>query len=591
MKRTSKPIASKLKGTQIVNPFKDSQAKTFSNEKIINEFYPTQFFWDLFNDQHEVLIGTRGCGKTILLKMMQYSMLKKLDDHRAKDIVINKKYISLFIPTHVEFLRTINFVGDKDYTIMYFQFGFNCLLARTMIQQLMDMIRDIHDFDTIAMINSEYKLCQLISKMWFKDQIANSAKDLIYIIDDMFHNFDFKNPDSLEEAPIIFTKRIGSPIQSISTHVKEFLQISHDPIWLICIDEAEFMEEKHQVCINTLFRAYNNNIVVKMATLPFKHTTLKTLITNEYAEPNGNDFNYRSIDYDPNGSDFINLTNVLTKNRLNGVANIKKTISELKDFVGVIGSEKISDYYNLTLNRERSKKGNLLEKEIISQVSEERRIKALENGIGSEKNRKTLTDKFAPIFFLRELYKLSIQGRTIPILYAGSKMIREASNGNPRLFIQIMNLLFEHAKKTELNYKQQHVAILKYAEQFEDTTKRLPVEGACLSEIITKIANYLFKKTHGDVLVDVGNTFQVDNENLTNLKKALELGVAYSRLKVDKKSLINGITDKTVFHLNNLLSMCYWLPMRKSNPIVKYQETLALKKIKDNSQLRLFKND
>ncbi len=42
------------------NPFSDSQARNFSDTKIINEFYPTSCFWSLFNDQHEILLGTRG---------------------------------------------------------------------------------------------------------------------------------------------------------------------------------------------------------------------------------------------------------------------------------------------------------------------------------------------------------------------------------------------------------------------------------------------------------------------------------------------------------------------------------------------------
>ena len=52
------------------NPFGDSQPRNYADTKILNEFYPTSCFWSLFNDQHEVLLGTRGSGKTYLLKAM-----------------------------------------------------------------------------------------------------------------------------------------------------------------------------------------------------------------------------------------------------------------------------------------------------------------------------------------------------------------------------------------------------------------------------------------------------------------------------------------------------------------------------------------
>ena len=63
-------IADMVRGSNCQNPFSDSQARNFSDTKLINEFCPISNYWSLFNDQHEVLLGTRGSGKTFLLKMM-----------------------------------------------------------------------------------------------------------------------------------------------------------------------------------------------------------------------------------------------------------------------------------------------------------------------------------------------------------------------------------------------------------------------------------------------------------------------------------------------------------------------------------------
>ena len=81
-----KRIADSIRGSTQQNPFSDSQARNFSDTKLLNEFFPISNYWSLFNDQHEILLGTRGSGKTFLLKMMRYSILKRIEDQRAKQL-------------------------------------------------------------------------------------------------------------------------------------------------------------------------------------------------------------------------------------------------------------------------------------------------------------------------------------------------------------------------------------------------------------------------------------------------------------------------------------------------------------------------
>ena len=86
------------------NPFSDSQPRNFSDTKMCNEFCPISNYWSLFNDQHEILLGTRGSGKTFLLKMMRYSMLKRIDNPMAKDIAQKKSFLALYVPMYLEFV-------------------------------------------------------------------------------------------------------------------------------------------------------------------------------------------------------------------------------------------------------------------------------------------------------------------------------------------------------------------------------------------------------------------------------------------------------------------------------------------------------
>src|SRR5437762_4372434 len=108
------------------NPFHESQGRAGLDRKILAEFFPTSGFWSLFNDQHEILLGTRGSGKTFLLRMMSYSLLRRFEHEVAKDYVTKRKYIGFFIPLHLEFLASLKGKDISDDERMdYFQFAFN----------------------------------------------------------------------------------------------------------------------------------------------------------------------------------------------------------------------------------------------------------------------------------------------------------------------------------------------------------------------------------------------------------------------------------------------------------------------------------
>ena len=95
-----KRVADTFKNYLGANPFNDIQGRNFSDEKIIREFQPISKFWTLFNNQHEVIIGTRGSGKTFLLKMMRRSMLRQIDHPNAKSLVSKKEFLALYMPMH-----------------------------------------------------------------------------------------------------------------------------------------------------------------------------------------------------------------------------------------------------------------------------------------------------------------------------------------------------------------------------------------------------------------------------------------------------------------------------------------------------------
>ena len=569
-----KGMASFVKKYMGPNPFKDHQARTFNNDKLLREFYPTSFFWSLFNDQHEILIGRRGSGKTILLKMMRYSLLKQMNDHRAKRIISEKKYLSIFAPVNLEFLGTFIHQEIKPANrLVFFQFAFNSLLSRSFLHEINSVISE--ESDLISKGIKSKKIAKEIASIWFPNTqtTINQIEDIDKKIIDIYENTDVQG--GLGNVPQIFTKNICRPIQATSPLIYKYLGFNHEPTWLICIDEAEFLPKELQRCINSLFRSDSRNIVIKMATMPYHHLTKETLVDNIFAESNGNDFSYRRLDMKEDSVDFIHVTNNLCKTRLMSmqVENIPN-IDSLETFIGKAGDDDLVDYYQEELMKGKKECKHLtqkkLQEDIISSLSMERQ-KTINDKLKTQKQkkiRKEIYDKFAPIFFTREMFKISNKGNATPGWYAGPRMIRKISEGNPRQFIRIMNVLFEKAREKELTPTTQHKVIYKFTRQDLNATKALPIYGPNLYRILENLSEQLKIKIHDSNMIYAGNSFMFKKgtiEKNPSLEKSLKLGVGYLKINVDEDSYINGINDDTRFSLSNSFSAYFWVPMRKGD--------------------------
>ena len=558
------------------NPFSDSQARNYSDNKVSSEFYPISQFWTLFNDQHEILLGTRGCGKTFLLKMMRYSMLKKMNDPKAKKLVKEKEYIGLYVPMHLEFVAFFNdpSLSEKE-QITFFEFGFNCKLAEALLTELSSLLEDIEEVIKRAQKTAE--VVEYLASVWFPGREADiyEIEELSSRIVEMYYSVENVDTD-LEGIPPIFKRQICTPLLAVKTKIKQILDMPHEPTWIVGVDEAEFLNETLQKCINNVFRSDSNRIALKVATLPYYHKTLETLVKNVLVA-DGNDFSFRVVDLNYDSDDFIALTNKLCSNRLKKVFGDEIECDGLEEFLGKIGNDDQIDYYRKEVGEENASP-EIIEKNIIRNFSEHRKKSAKSYTC----KRKSIYDKYAPIFFLREMYKLSKVGNHKPGWYAGAKNVRKLAQGNPRQYIQIMSKLFDQARETDLSPKIQHEVIMKFAERFCDETQALEGKGPIIYKELNNIAEYLHKKVHEDYLRTTGSAFVLQykgkNNNFSECKEWIELAIAYSRIIVKDEVKICGIKEDTKFNLSNIYAIKYWLPMRSDTP-----EKIRISQMESNS--------
>lgn len=553
-------FSDKVKGFEGQNPFSDSQSRNFSDNKTLNEFCPISSFWSLFNDQHEILLGSRGSGKTFLLKMMRYSMLKKIDDPRAKALVDEKKYMAVYVPMHLEYVVPFNnSLLDENEKIRLFQVAFNCLLAQSLLCEIESLVEEYDDI--IEQIQKKIKFVSEIEEVWFGDRTGiTDFFDITKKIQLIYYSIDW-NKGNVDSIPNIFKGAICTPLISIQKIISSVFNFLEEPTWIVCVDEAEFLNETLQKCINNVFRSDSNRIALKVATLPFSHKTLNTMVPGVDVS-DGNDFSFRVVDMDYESTDFIAVTNSLCKKRLYNGFSRDEYCESLEDFIGIVGKDDLVDYYRLEVGEAKANSIEI-ENSIIDSFSDKRK----NNSQNYKNRRKEIYDKFAPIFYLREMKKLSETGHNKPGWYAGAKVIRKVSQGNPRLFVQLMCVLFEKARKTELIPKRQHEVIFEFSKDLCDATKALENNGPIAYKKLMTIADRLSNKIHSGYLVTGGITFSVkykNEEEFIKNKEWLELAIAYSKITCDEKTKKIGLKEETKYYLSNAYAVAYWIPMRSS---------------------------
>lgn len=104
------------------NIFEHSNARYFTSDQLAEEFVWTPAFESLISNKNHIILGSRGSGKTALIKMLSHECLTKLNDSKAKQIINERSFIATYIPLKVEW---VNSIGDIDDDNQLFKWSLN----------------------------------------------------------------------------------------------------------------------------------------------------------------------------------------------------------------------------------------------------------------------------------------------------------------------------------------------------------------------------------------------------------------------------------------------------------------------------------
>lgn len=110
--------------------FENSNARGLNTNQLANEFIWTESFEALFTSQNQVILGSRGSGKTALVKMLAHENLSKLASFypKAKAIIDEKNFIATYVPLRVEWVNSLNNYELKKKSILFGALTFHYVL-------------------------------------------------------------------------------------------------------------------------------------------------------------------------------------------------------------------------------------------------------------------------------------------------------------------------------------------------------------------------------------------------------------------------------------------------------------------------------
>lgn len=561
-------------------------ARNLSVDQLAETFIQTKLFERLLSPSHHVLLGARGQGKTALFRMLAFDGLSALAaiDKNVRCLVDEKKYIGIYLPTKLEWIQALTLQTDGEIISpeKAFLWKLNLSSCIALLITVASCVR-YYCCDQRTRTIKELSFCRKVSELWrlgcvcetfeavtdrlkwlsFEWQVEVSRRGML---GNVHGRVPLKEP--LESAFAVFGISSFEPlIQGIRLIAAE-LGLPASTSWLLCIDEAEWMNAAQQSVVNSFMRvAPENNLFLKIATMPFSHYTLETANGEAPLIP-GQDFDYMHMDF--GGAEVSHMDDAEArwgKEYAFGEILFERVMAKyfpevadkypsMPDLFGAcplldrdIDQDWSNDSTYMTLLQEYANAS------LLSRAEAQH-----ENGEVDDSFMNSIGRKVRGALLLREDFD-NRKGHKKSALYSGARMIIKCADGNPRVFIRILKNLIASSdapdlKSLRVNTSLQEDVLRNLAENFLNQIKSYQSIGPKLYKIVLKLGNYMKLCLYGRKLTsDVTGSFSIgepdkgDDASLELLKAAVRYGV----IKPNDSSKINYGGDVIIagdYHLS-----------------------------------------
>jgi hypothetical protein len=592
------------------NLFDLDNARYLNKKELVETFIPTEPFNRILSPKNQIIIGSRGSGKTALLKMISHDHLSLFNNAQAQEVIKSKTYIGIHISTKTKFIGGLKNKDWNDETTK--EKNFRWLMNIASCVALLETIKSClstYYTDTTERRQKELEVISKISEHWFSKEdalfsIADVAEKLEDIVTLKSKSMLIEKIYGVDEkaAPIglTFDLELFEPLISAIKVVNRKLEFPDETSWFICIDEIEILDELHHKILNSYMRANMGNIFFKFTTLPYCHYTLETN-TNVPLDIR-HDVHYVYIDQDVSFNYRSKPDNNLAQQLFKARATISKPQFagySLQQLFGssvllssrTINYDKIKEYKTVDILSDSQLNEVIKSDPVLSLFDQHSNAKTREKGRELLRNKQIkkfgdeIGRKMRGLLILKD-YELSIKGKQKVELYSGAKTVVNVADANPRKLLGIFNsMLIRVENSLEFKQKQNKFfhpfaddPIISAADQnyvlasiADRELNRYRIEknfGGSLYEFIVGLGEYMHDQIHKSLI----NTEQISsveymatNEEFTwkIIERAVQKGLIYPNINVNNPDEMPY--KEGIFHLAFIFAPKFKLLPRKGD--------------------------
>jgi len=570
---------------ELPHAFGIDNAKQLPVEQAVNYFVPPKEFLTLLVPKNHILLGSRGSGKTTWVRALAYDhvSLAASDSSShgayARD-AIARHLIGIYVPASAAFtgdLRNKPWQTEQE-AEEYFTWRLNIHSCAALTHIIDACIKQYASRDQLKP-QLQYDICRTLSKAWTGGkQSFTSYEGLRLALSEL-------ELEHLAAIRRIRTSSIPVQIESDHFHTDLFLPLRHairairahlkmpaDAVWMLCLDEVEYLSEAHHRILNTQLRSASEDLVFKIATMPFAHHTLATNLNDSVRE--GHDFEYVYVDREPidshggQGQDqFLAFARSIFSRRISHRNDSLKGVT----LGTLLGASELLDE-----KRNAQKFDHEKYMELLRRHANPATVARAERLAGTHKFQSEIYRKLNGALLLREALH-NATGNTSPRIYSGETLIVRCSDGNPRRLMRLINLLiqrleFNSAGRPVLPIDQgaQNSVVESLGRETLTRTQSEPPYGeqtAKYLEVIGKYMNWAFlarrvgtdQTTSVEIYEDDGPVAQ------RFIKQAIQLSLMIPAKDVPIKT--PNYTCTGIFHLSFLFAPLFGVLPRRNRSV------------------------
>lgn len=562
-------------------------ARNLSKEQLVDTFIPTTVFFRLLSRKHHIVFGARGQGKTAIAKMLSFDHLSSYapKDARIKKLVDKQEYIGIYLPIRVEYFGLLqtkpwNTSAEKE---ALFQWRLNLMSCMSFLKTAQACVQ-YYVKDEYDRIIVERKLCKALAGDWDISTTNYSFQELKRQMEDVsyLHQLQLLKDRilSVKEAPKIgipFLADLFVPLKHAIVHLMRTIKFNSNCAWILCVDEAEYLDSDCQKILNSFMRTFSDNLFLMITTMPFCHYTLAT--ANGDIELNaGQDFEYISMDNDTLSLEESIANDSDESEFLFGSLLFKKICES--HFSTPVSKDAIFQLLGPSF-LEAKANADTNDMALFKRYASPATIKRAEklHSESSSKFHNEITRKMHGALHLRNAVS-ECKGNKSLSVYSGAKMFIRCAEKNPRRLIRLFNLLFVNMKKpgnmvdnkiTVLSPSLQTKTLISFSETTLNQIRSLEEVGPKLYDLLMKIGLYMQFDLHKkllstDQICSIEITDKISDSNWKLIQKAVGQGLLITNAP---ESINYGVAAVRAgkYHLAYVLSPYFRLLPRKGKSV------------------------